>query len=50
MEGMKKGGLKLKHLLGNDRVIIRFISLYVLGLALFFHYIYQYCPSLLEGI
>ena len=26
----------MKHLLGNDRVIIRFISLYILGLILFF--------------
>lgn len=26
----------MKHLLGNDRVIIRFISLYTLGLVLFF--------------
>ncbi len=26
----------MKHFLGNDRVIIRFISLYVLGLVLFF--------------
>ncbi|WP_422487167.1 hypothetical protein [Gudongella sp. DL1XJH-153] len=34
--GDENGGIKLKHLLGNDSVIIRFFSLYVLGLILFF--------------